>query len=123
MFGDRNPEVMLISVGSIGGLFEAHSTVSDLEHSIVFHRDTTGLELAHIISSRHVAFFWIGAPDAAMLGPWSIHSSPVFMRLHIAFQVTLQQVEASIGAQGHSIVITSGSAIRKDAVEVHGVTP
>jgi catechol 2,3-dioxygenase-like lactoylglutathione lyase family enzyme len=82
----------------IGGLFEAHLTVSDLDRSIAFYRDVLGLELAHTIPSRHVAFFWNGAPGAAMLGLWSIHSSPMAMRLHIAFRVTLQQVEASIKA-------------------------
>ncbi len=30
---------------------------------------------------------------------------------------------AIVTIQGHSIVITSGSAIRKDTVEVHSVTP
>ncbi len=82
----------------IGGLFEAHLTVSDLSRSVTFYRDVLGLELAHAIPSRHVAFFWIGAPGAAMLGLWSIHSSPMFMRLHIAFRVTLEQVEASVPA-------------------------
>ncbi len=87
-----------MSVVPISGLFEAHLTVSDLERSVAFYRDVVGLELAHRIASRHVAFFWIGAPGAAMLGLWSIHSSPMFMRLHIAFRVTLPQVEASVAA-------------------------
>jgi lactoylglutathione lyase len=87
-----------MSVVPVSGLFEAHLTVSDLDRSIAFYRDVVGLELAHLIPSRHVAFFWIGAPGAAMLGLWSIHSSPLSMRLHIAFRVTLQQVEASIEA-------------------------
>jgi lactoylglutathione lyase len=87
-----------MSVVPIGGLFEAHLTVSDLDRSVAFYRDVLGLELAHTIPDRHVAFFWIGAPGAAMLGLWSIHSSPMFMRLHIAFRVTLPQVEASIEA-------------------------
>lgn len=82
----------------ISDLFEAHLTVSDLDRSVAFYRDVLGLELAHVIPSRPVAFFWIGAPGAAMLGLWSIHSSPMFMRLHIAFRVTLQRVEESIGA-------------------------
>lgn len=60
----------------IGGLFEAHLTVSDLSRSVAFYQDVLGLELAHTIPARHVAFFWIGAPGAAMLGLWSIHSSP-----------------------------------------------
>jgi lactoylglutathione lyase len=87
-----------MSIVPISGLFETHLTVSDLDRSVAFYRDVLGLELAHLIQSRHVAFFWIGAPGAAMLGLWSIHSSPVYMRLHIAFQVTLPQVEASIEA-------------------------
>jgi len=87
-----------MSVVPISGLFEAHLTVADLDRSVTFYRDVLGLELAHIIPSRHVAFFWIGAPGAAMLGLWSIHTSPMSMRLHIAFRVTLQQVEASIEA-------------------------
>ena len=43
-------------------------------------------------------FFWIGELGAAMLGLWSIHSSPMFMRLHVAFRVTLPQIEASVPA-------------------------
>jgi lactoylglutathione lyase len=87
-----------MSVVPVSGLFEAHLSVSDLDRSIVFYRDVVGLQLAHLIPSRHVAFFWIGVPGAAMLGLWSIHSSPLSMRLHIAFRVTLPQVEASIEA-------------------------
>lgn len=82
----------------IGGLFEAHLTVSDLSRSMAFYQDVLGLELAHTIPDRHAAFFWVGAPGAAMLGLWSIHSSPLVMRLHIAFRVTLPQVETSIAA-------------------------
>lgn len=80
----------------ISGLFEAHLTVSDLDRSVTFYRDVLGLELAHMIPARHVAFFWIGGRGAAMLGLWSIHSSPMSMRLHIAFRVSLEQVEISV---------------------------
>jgi lactoylglutathione lyase len=97
-FRNRLNGVTGMPVVPVSGLFEAHLTVSDLDRSIAFYRDVVGLELAHVIPSRHVAFFWIGAPGAAMLGLWSIHSSPLSMRLHIAFRVTLQQVEASIEA-------------------------
>jgi lactoylglutathione lyase len=115
MLGDRKPELVLMSLVPIGGLFEAHLTVSDLERSVAFYRDILGLELAHRIPSRHVAFFWIGAPGAAMLGLWSIHSSPIFMRLHIAFQVTLQQVEASIEAL-RAVGLTPLSGFGREAI-------
>jgi catechol 2,3-dioxygenase-like lactoylglutathione lyase family enzyme len=57
-----------------------------------------GLTFAHSIPERHVAFFWIGQPRQAMLGLWSIHTSPMFMRLHYAFQVTIDDVEASVAS-------------------------
>lgn len=88
----------MAAVVPIAGLFEAHLTVSDLDRSVGFYRDVLGLELAHAIPARHVAFFWIGEPGAAMLGLWFIRSSPMSMRLHVAFRVTLPRIEASISA-------------------------
>jgi len=76
----------------IAGLYESHLTVSDLDRSIAFYRDVVGLELAHRIPARHVAFMWIGGRETSMLGLWSIHSSPVQLRLHIAFRTGLEQV-------------------------------
>jgi lactoylglutathione lyase len=70
----------------IQGLWETHLTVADLDGSIGFYRE------------RHAAFFWIGQPRQAMLGLWSIHTSPMAMRLHYAFQVTLEHVQASVAA-------------------------
>lgn len=77
---------------SIKGLYETHLTVSNLDRSIEFYRDVVGLEMAHTIPDRNVAFFWIGGRETSMLGLWSIHSSPMQMKLHIAFQTTLDQV-------------------------------
>jgi lactoylglutathione lyase len=88
----------------IDGLWETHLTVSDLERSVAFYRDTLGLALAHRVPERHVAFFWIGQPRQAMLGlwgrgPWENHpaSSPV-PRSHFAFQATVDNVVASVAA-------------------------
>ncbi|MCF1492913.1 VOC family protein [Agrobacterium vitis] len=77
---------------AIKGLYETHLTVSNLDRSIDFYRDVVGLEFAHRIPSRNVAFFWVGGRDRSMLGLWSIHSSPLRMRLHIAFQTTLDEI-------------------------------
>jgi catechol 2,3-dioxygenase-like lactoylglutathione lyase family enzyme len=82
----------------IQGLWETHLTVADLDRSIAFYRDVVGLTLAHTVPERHVAFFWIGQPRQAMLGLWSIHTAPMGMRLHYAFQVTLDDVKASVAA-------------------------
>jgi len=80
----------------ISGLYETHLTVSDLDRSVTFYRDLVGLELAHTVPKRHAAFFWTGGRDRSMLGLWCIHSSPVSMRLHIAFSVTLDDVIRSV---------------------------
>ena len=79
-------------------LFEAHLTVSDLDKSVAFYTDVVGLELAHRAPERHAAFFWIGGPGHTMLGLWSIHSSPTRMVHHIAFDVELAHVVASVAA-------------------------
>ena len=78
-----------MSIVPIRGLFEAHLTVSDLDRSIAFYRDVLGLPLAHRIPARQVAFFWVPSSDKAMLGLWSIGTSPLRLRLHIAFDVAL----------------------------------
>ncbi|HEY4042473.1 MAG TPA: VOC family protein [Rhodopila sp.] len=87
-----------MTIVPVGGLWETHITVSDLDRSIGFYRDIVGLRLAHTMPERHVAFFWIGQPRQAMLGLWSIHTSPMAMRLHYAFQVSVADVTASVDA-------------------------
>jgi catechol 2,3-dioxygenase-like lactoylglutathione lyase family enzyme len=80
----------------VSGLYESHLTVADLERSIAFYRDIVGLELAHTMPKRHAAFFWVGGKERSMLGLWSIHTSPVRLRLHIAFSVTPEDVVRSV---------------------------
>jgi lactoylglutathione lyase len=67
----------------VRGLFETHLTVRDLDRSVAFYRDVVGLQPAHVIPERRVAVLWIGAPGRAMLGLWSIHTSPIGLRLHV----------------------------------------
>ncbi len=79
----------------IRGLFETHLTVSDLQRSIDFYRDAVGLPLALEVPDRQAAFFWIGAPGRAMLGLWSLGTMPMGLRLHIAFDVALDDLLAA----------------------------
>ena len=76
-------------------LFEAHLSVADLDRSVAFYRDRLGLELAHVISSRQVAFFWIGPPGHTMLGLWAAGSGPQKTTMHIAFAASLEDVLAA----------------------------
>src|SRR5438552_14858145 len=85
-------EVQMIAMPKPTGLFEAHLTVSDLDRSIEFYRDVVGLPLALELPERGAAFFWIGGPGEAMLGLWSLGSSPIGLSLHIAFKATREDV-------------------------------
>src|SRR2546430_1541062 len=77
------------------GLFETHLTVHDLQRSIRFYREVVGLPLALEVPERGAAFFWIGRAMRSMLGLWEIGSSPLGLRLHVAFEVTLDDVLAA----------------------------
>ncbi len=76
-------------------LFEAHLTVSDLERSVGFYRDTLGLPLAYAVPERGAAFFWLGGRGRSMLGLWAQGSAPLSLRLHVAFEVALDDVLAA----------------------------
>ena len=82
----------------VGGLFETHLTVSDLPRSVTFYRDVVGLQTAYEIPERGAAFMWIGPPGEAMLGLWSIGSSPIGLSLHIAFKTSLEAVLGACAA-------------------------
>jgi len=76
----------------VTGLFETHLLVRDLERSIDFYRDVVGLPLALEVPERNAAFFWVGDRGRSMLGLWGIGSAPMGMELHIAFEVSLEDV-------------------------------
>ena len=76
----------------VGGLFEAHLTVSDLDRSVAFYSDLVGLTVAWEGPERGAAFLWIGEPGESMLGLWSLGSAPTSLSLHIAFKTTLDDL-------------------------------
>ena len=87
----------------VRGLFETHLTVADVARSTAFYRDVVGLPLALDLPERNAAFLWIGEPGRAMLGLWGIGSSVNSMRLHIAFDVAVEDLLAAperLRAQG-----------------------
>lgn len=73
----------------IRDLFETHLTVTDLRRAMAFYGEVLGLELAHVIDDRRVAFYWLGGRGNAMLGLWEVGSAPQRMSLHLAFTVDL----------------------------------
>jgi lactoylglutathione lyase len=94
--GGRHIELRIQSTAvGVRGLFETHLTVADLQRSIAFYRDTVGLPVALEVPERGAAFHWIGQPGQAMLGLWSLGSAPMGMQLHIAFDMTLDDVRAA----------------------------
>jgi len=80
---------------TVRGLFETHLTVSDLGRSVPFYRDVVGLGLALEVPERRAAFFWVGERGRGLLGLWSLGSAPLGLRLHAAFEVSLEDVLAA----------------------------
>jgi lactoylglutathione lyase len=76
----------------VRGLYESHLVVSDLDRSVAFYRDVVGLPLALEVPERAAAFLWVPEPRRSLLGLWSIGSAPMGMSLHIAFDVTLDDL-------------------------------
>ncbi|MBO9450983.1 VOC family protein [Tropicibacter sp. R16_0] len=74
------------------GIYETHLPVRDLDRSIAFYRDKIGLELAHVLRERRVAFFWVGGKEQGMLGLWQATAGPLHMTLHFAFRCKLDAV-------------------------------
>jgi lactoylglutathione lyase len=95
-----------MAAAPVRSLFETHLTVSDLGRSVEFYSEVVGLPLALEMPERGAAFFWVGEPRRSMLGLWSLGSAPMGMRMHIAFEVALDDVLAAC-----------------DRLEAFGVTP
>jgi lactoylglutathione lyase len=79
----------------VRGLFETHLTVRDVPRSVAFYRDVVALSVALELPERDAAFLWIGGRGRSMLGLWGIGSAVNTMTLHIAFEVTLDDVRAA----------------------------
>ena len=81
------------------GLYETHLNVTDLERSMTFYGEALGLELGAIFGkkgeARHMAFYWIGGRNRAMLGIWE--REPVFSQ-HFAFRVDVENFKEAVAA-------------------------
>ena len=76
----------------VRGLYETHLTVSDLDRSIAFYRDVVGLPVALEVPERAAAFLWVPDSRRSMLGLWALGSAPIGMTLHVAFEVTVDDL-------------------------------
>ena len=83
--------------GSVGGLFEAHLTVTDMSRAVAFYRDVVGLDVGLELPERGATFFWVGGRGKGLLGLWSLGSAPLGLSLHIAFSMPLDDVLAAPG--------------------------
>ncbi len=82
----------------IGGLFEAHLTVTDLDRAMLFYGGVLGLALAEVFRERGVAFYWLGGRGQTMLGVWATGSAPVRISAHVAFHVALGDLLRAVEA-------------------------
>lgn len=79
----------------ITGVYETHLAVANLPRAVAFYRDTLGLELAHEVPSRGIAFFWVGGRDQGMLGLWQGPQGPLRMMGHFALRMGCDAVLAA----------------------------
>lgn len=56
------------------------------------HIIATSSDLAYLLDDHRVAFFWIGGRGHAMFGLWEVGTSPNAIRLHLAFESTVDDV-------------------------------
>ena len=88
----------------VRGLYETHLTVSDLDRSIAFYRDVVGLPVALEVPERAAAFLWVPDSRRSMLGLWALGSAPIGMTLHVAFEVTVDDLlEAPSCLRAHGV--------------------
>ncbi|WP_347239751.1 VOC family protein [Polycladospora coralii] len=78
----------------ITSIYETHLQVSQLDQSIHFF-EKLGLQLAHKIKERRVAFFFVG-PNKQMLGIWEVPEGQTVQKSHFAFGVSHQDIEKAI---------------------------
>jgi len=109
---------------SVRGLFESHLSVSDLGRSVAFYRDVVGLTLALEAPERNVALFWVGERGRSMLGLWSLGTMPLGLLLHVAFEVSLDDLlEAPERLKAHGITPLSFSDAETAEPSVFGWMP
>jgi lactoylglutathione lyase len=103
----------------ISGIYETHLSVADVPRSIAFYRDVLGLDLAHEVPSRGVAFFWAGGRDQGMLGLWQGGHGPLQMLGHFAFRMTregLLQAPAALLTRGVQPLGFNGEPVTEPVV-------
>ncbi|MFP3598373.1 VOC family protein [Chryseobacterium sp. SIMBA_029] len=74
----------------IKGLYETHIQVSNLNSAIQFYTEVLGLKLAHLDTTRPIAFLWIGEGKDYMLGLWEQKEN--LQPRHFAFSSDLQDI-------------------------------
>jgi catechol 2,3-dioxygenase-like lactoylglutathione lyase family enzyme len=79
-----------------GTLYETHIYTTNLENSIEFYKKL-GLDLAHTIPERKVAFFWFDPNNKKdhMLGIWELPEYKM-RKSHFAFKVNYDEIKNSV---------------------------
>jgi len=93
---------------AISGVYETHLAVANLACSVAFYRDALGLELAHKVPARGIAFFWVGGRRDGMLGLWQDGHGPLRMIGHFAFRM------------GREAVLSAPEALKARGIEPLG---
>jgi lactoylglutathione lyase len=94
-------------------LYETHLPVTDKRISEAFYREVVGLSFAHRDPAPDIVFLWADEKQKGMIGLWG--ASTGYGRLngviapgHLAFAVTLEQLQPSIGKLNERGIETRG---------------
>ena len=82
-------------------LYETHLPVADTKLSEAFYREVVGLPFAYRDAARDIVFLWADAKEKGMIGLWGPSTgygrqNGTPMQCHIAFAVSLEQLQQTI---------------------------
>lgn len=83
-------------------LYETHLPVTDTTISEAFYREVVGLPFAYRDPTRDIVFLWVDEKQKSMIGLWGASTgygrlNGVLTRSHLAFAVTIEQLQHAIG--------------------------
>ena len=94
-------------------LYETHIAVTDTKTSQTFYREVIGLPFAYRDPTRDIVFLWVDEKRKGMLGLWGASTGygrqgGALTRSHLAFAVTLEQLQRAIVALNGRGIETRG---------------
>ena len=94
-------------------LYETHIPVTDTRASEIFYTEVVGLPFAYRDPTRDIVFLWADEKHKGMIGLWGASTGygrrhGILTRCHLAFSVSLEQLQHAIVKLNERGIETSG---------------